>query len=102
MVVVASLKVRGPESGVKSTTVRSSIRCKEGRKLEHGFCRAAHHKHTGRGVCVSDGDRALLPDRCRGVAGEGQWLAYCCLVAAAAHVNSANGDHRSGCATVGD
>ena len=28
--------------------------------------------NTRRGVCVSDGDRALLPDSCRGVAGEGQ------------------------------
>ena len=26
-------------------------------------------------------------------------MAYCCLVAAAAHVNSTNGDHCSGCAT---
>ena len=51
--------------------IRSSIRCKEGRKLED-FCRAVHHKHPRRCVCVSDGDRALLPDSWRGVAGEGQ------------------------------
>ena len=52
--------------------IRPSISCTEGRELEDGFCGAAHHKHPARGVCVSDGDRDLLPDRCRGVAGEGQ------------------------------
>ena len=45
------------------------------RKVETGgwfLYRAAHHRHPRGGVCVSDGDRALLPDSCRGVAGEGQ------------------------------
>ena len=46
-------------------------------------------------ACASDGVGALHPVGWRGVAGESQRLAYCCLVAAAAHVSSTNGDHRS-------
>ena len=44
--------------------VRPSISCTEGREREVGFSGAAHHKHPGGGVCVSDGVRAL-PVSCR-------------------------------------
>ena len=42
------------------------------RKGENWRLISVYSIHPGRGVCVSDGVRALLPDSCRGVAGEGQ------------------------------